>query len=113
MSTLIARNTPLLTRLRAAYEAGAPLEDCARCIGMRPRSLTAAWSRTGLTQRVVIRGHRHLRSARTQAGLTQEDAALRVGISVRSWRRYERGQILLAPGQLEAWTQLLLHRVAA
>lgn len=63
-----------------------------------------------MTRRAVARGHHHLRELRRRRRLTQREAAACVGISERTWRRYEQGQNLLAPGQLEVWVQRLEER---
>ena len=100
-------------RQRTLFEGGRPIEECAKKLGTTPDGLYMAWSRMGLTHRVVPRGHASLRSVRLLCGLTQKGAALRAGISERNWRRYERGELLISPGQFMAWVNALNAAAAA
>lgn len=99
-------------RQRTLFEGGASIEECAKKLGTTPGGLYAAWSRLGLTHRVVPRGHQSLRDFRLLHGLTQKKAALCAGISERNWRRYESGELLVSPGQFLAWTSSIRPRPA-
>ena len=98
---------------RTLFEGGRPIEECAKNLGTTPNGLYMAWSRLGLTHRVVPRGHESLRVFRLLFGLTQKGAALHAGISERSWRRYERGELLVSPGQFITWVNAMRAAAAA
>ena len=92
-----------LSHLRSRYEAGEPLEALSAEAACSDNALQQRWSRLALTGRVVPRAGGHLRRAREAAGLSQARAAQRVGVSERTWRRAELGEVLPAPGQVAAW----------
>lgn len=45
----------------------------------------------------------HIRELREAAGLTQENAARMLGVSVASWYGWERGRSTMRPAQFKQW----------
>ena len=96
-----------LVYLRTRFESGEPLQRIASEVELTGAALLQRWSRAELTARAVPHAHRHIRRARCRAGLTQAQAAMRVGTSERTFRRVEAGQIVPAPGRIQTWLDCL------
>ena len=96
-----------LVYLRTRFESGEALQTLATEVELSGPALLQRWARAELTSRAVAHAHRHLAGARRRAGLTQAQAARRVGVGERTWRRAELGQVLLAPGRIQTWLDVL------
>jgi hypothetical protein len=93
-----------LVGFRSRLEAGEAVDSLAAEAGLTSRwTLYSQWSRAGLACRAVAHGHRYLLNARMEAGLTQVMAARLIGISDRTYRRAEVGEVIIQPGRLQAW----------
>ena len=94
-----------LAWFRSRMEAGEPVDRLAAEAGLGPCTLYSRWSRAGLTCRAVAHGHKILLNTRLRAGLTQARAAQVIGVSDRTYRRAEVGEVLVQPGRLQTWLE--------
>ena len=82
---------------------GGTARECARTLGIRTESFRTYICRRNGIERTVIKYMRpdrrdkfgaRLKSARIRAGLSQADVALKVGLSVTTYKNYEQGRHL-------------------